>query len=484
MKKLLSFIPSFFCVYGYASPLADNQCAVIVASRQTMAEVQDYVREKKLNRKTVKIYPATNGWLAIGVAVIDDNTAKKTLIKWKKSGKIPSDSFCSSGKKFAQAIALPSPPKKQAPRQTATTNDAKSTTHKPLFADGQCAVVVASRDSLDAVKAYLAEQHLDPEKTAVYPTSNGWYAISVDVIALQTAKKTLNQLKAKGSIPQDSFCSTGKTFRPAIRLATPPVKLVSTASDNTDNNNAKGNTGKTHTPLVAPKYRFKGRLSDGLALVEKDGKWGFIDAKDSVVIPLRYEAANAFNGGVAVVKQGGKFALINTAGKRLSGFDFERIERFDKDLAIAVKNSKFGFINRQGKTVVPFEYSRVEPFVEGIAFAIKNGKKVLLNRSGDDRIDSDYHYIGTFRQGLAAVEKKGQWGYINRRGQVVIPLQFDFAGSFRQGLARVQQNGRYGYINKQGKMVIAPQFTYAEDFNNGYANVEKDGTKQTIRAPE
>ena len=53
----------------------------------------------------------------------------------------------------------------------------------------------------------------------------------------------------------------------------------------------------------------------GIAAVEKNSKWGFINEKGKIVIPMKYEYADYFNGKYAPVKYKGKWYDINKKGK-------------------------------------------------------------------------------------------------------------------------------------------------------------------------
>ncbi len=57
----------------------------------------------------------------------------------------------------------------------------------------------------------------------------------------------------------------------------------------------------TYTEAIAPQYDNAGQFSDGLAPVEKNGKWGYIDENNKVVIPFRYDIAGLFSEGYAIV---------------------------------------------------------------------------------------------------------------------------------------------------------------------------------------
>ena len=56
-------------------------------------------------------------------------------------------------------------------------------------------------------------------------------------------------------------------------------------------------------------------FSDGLALIEMDGKFGYISNQGKIVIPLVYDSAESFSEGYAVVKRDGVTSIINKQGE-------------------------------------------------------------------------------------------------------------------------------------------------------------------------
>lgn len=57
----------------------------------------------------------------------------------------------------------------------------------------------------------------------------------------------------------------------------------------------------TYSEAIAPQYEKAGIFSDGLAPAKQNGKWGYINTDNEVVIPFQYDVAGIFNEGYAVV---------------------------------------------------------------------------------------------------------------------------------------------------------------------------------------
>ena len=54
--------------------------------------------------------------------------------------------------------------------------------------------------------------------------------------------------------------------------------------------------------------------ADGMAVYERNGKFGYLDSTGRVAIPARYEVAKDFHDGMAYVSEGGKWGYIDKKG--------------------------------------------------------------------------------------------------------------------------------------------------------------------------
>ncbi|TNB49534.1 trypsin-like peptidase domain-containing protein [Martelella lutilitoris] len=97
---------------------------------------------------------------------------------------------------------------------------------------GDCLAVLASRPTLAAAEDYRVS-HPEYDISAIYLSSNGWFALTGDMLDEDEADARLNSMKAGGLIPGDSFCSSGKGLvervwpATSIRPASPPDLLFS-----------------------------------------------------------------------------------------------------------------------------------------------------------------------------------------------------------------------------------------------------------------
>lgn len=74
--------------------LKKGECALIVASRNTMAEANDYIAHNVENTQFLRVFEAANGKLAISIGELTPENDEAILKSWKAKKKIPQDSFC------------------------------------------------------------------------------------------------------------------------------------------------------------------------------------------------------------------------------------------------------------------------------------------------------------------------------------------------------------------------------------------------------
>ncbi|MBE9577584.1 WG repeat-containing protein [Moraxella sp. K1664] len=96
-------------------------------------------------------------------------------------------------------------------------------------------------------------------------------------------------------------------------------------------------------------YDFVNCLSEGLASVEQNGKWGFIDNTGKVVIPVQYDYVGYFSEGLATVKQNGKFGFIDKTGKVVIPVQYDNAWVFENGKAEVSLNGEFFYIDKTGK---------------------------------------------------------------------------------------------------------------------------------------
>ena len=189
-------------------------------------------------------------------------------------------------------------------------------------------------------------------------------------------------------------------------------------------------TGKEVIPI---EYDDLGGYCEGLIWAKKDGKYGYININNNVVIPFEYMKAYDFSEGLAAV---GCFKRYVNLGYGLEPY-FE-----------------IGFINKEGKFIIPCIFNPqlfTEPlFKEGLApIGISSTKYFgtnvgYINTNGDYVIKPIYEEAEPFVKGLAKVGLKDKYGFINSKGGVVVPIEYETAYLYEEDsviIAEKENNG-------------------------------------------
>ncbi len=285
-----------------------------------------------------------------------------------------------------------------------------------------------------------------------------WYTVSLMPLKIQRERRALEAEKEKEAKRKQ-------------RLALPYNRFKEYTIDG-----RKGFVDSVTGEILVPcSYDDVGNFSEGLCIVKKNSKWGFIDKFGKEVITCIYDRVWSFSEGLAPVMKSGKWGFIDKFGKEVIPCIYDGVEGFSRGLALVWKNGKFGFIDKFGKEVVPCIYDYIGIFYEGLANVKKNGKRGIIDKSGKEVIPCIYDSNIVFREGLASVEKNGKWGFIDKSGKEVTPCIYDYIRSSRGCLASVKKNGKWGIIDKSGKEMIPCSYDDVGDFYEGLASVEKNG---------
>ncbi len=201
------------------------------------------------------------------------------------------------------------------------------------------------------------------------------------------------------------------------------------------------------------------------------GKWGFINKKGEVVIPLDHHSVKSFSEGLALVDNS---FYIDTTGKAaitLAKY-YDEIYPFAGDFALVARNKQYGYIDRSGKEVVPsvhpkstIDHTPIDQLIRESVLTLSpfesSGKWGYKNNKGEIVIAAIHTIACGFSDDLALVERDGQWFYIHRDGSQATPfLTYDHTENFVNGYARVRSGKLWGYIDKTGKEVVPVKYDF------------------------
>lgn len=269
-------------------------------------------------------------------------------------------------------------------------------------------------------------------------------------------------------------------------------------------------------PILKGTYNSIRFGCEGQFIVEKNGKYGVVSEKGTIILPLKYSFINSNKNGYTVTLNE-KTGLFNSEGKEIIPISYRWIytDEIDDNIPIVARlNGKEGYINTKNEWVIPPTYLYAFAFRQGVAIVKKGRNYMCINLKGEAVIQdfdnyviepSDNTYIVGVRKeckymvydlngnlldtynllrnnrsddAIFAVKKNGKWGYIDGYGKVIIPLEYEEVGNFSEGLAAVRKDNKWGYINLKNEVVIPIEFTNrgVSSFKNGVAKYYTDSS--------
>lgn len=263
-------------------------------------------------------------------------------------------------------------------------------------------------------------------------------------------------------------------------------------------NGRYGFINASYKPIVPPVYDFAHPVfRDGLALVNRNGKWGYVNVKGHEQIACQYDDADVFDKGVANVRIDGRVTCINTNGVEVSGCnaayfkwetenDWNCGKSFSHRRSIVRRNQSHGLTDRKNKLVVPLIYERIQPITTNSAdqhchpdyFKVcQNRKWGVIDTDGKIILPCIYDMIDDYKGGidLLQIQKNGLFGLLDKKMQWVIPCRYEALNPYSiKGVLIFSKNQKWGWMTMQEQVIVQPQFDQVYWIKNGVVKVTKD----------
>ena len=276
---------------------------------------------------------------------------------------------------------------------------------------------------------------------------------------------------------------------------------------------------KNGKEIVPALYQEIKDFSEGLAVVKLNDKYGFINRAGKLVIPLKYNSAESFSNGkayvkyanknmyisvagkeyeqigdfsegLAVVESDGKYGFIDKTGKEVIPLKYDDAEEFYKGTAIITWKEKKGLIDRMGRGLTAPKYNRLYrkygdyDFMEGVIY--HSGMIIGTDYYYISLKGKEYDYIERYQKGysnLYRARNKYKYGLIDKEGNEMTAIKYDkLFDEFEDGLLGVKLNGKYGAIDPKGKEIIPLKYDYIKIVSSKEIVVSVNGKTFTINA--
>lgn len=231
----------------------------------------------------------------------------------------------------------------------------------------------------------------------------------------------------------------GKTVIPAKfswagQFSEGRAEVLLVADPNVPNILKSGYIDKSGNVVIDPKYGWSEPFSNGLALIadnkpdsnEYFNPKAFIDRNGKQATKF-FQNAETFSEGLAGVEINSLWGFINRDGVVVIKPEYDFILReFENGFAaVNCRNDRVAFIDKKGRKITPCRFLEAWPFSEGLAGVQSQNKKFgFINTKGLFVVAPRFSYVDSFLHGLAKVRiVRSGWiyeGYINRHGRYVI----------------------------------------------------------------
>ena len=168
--------------------------------------------------------------------------------------------------------------------------------------------------------------------------------------------------------------------------------------------------------IINPEYDRAEAFSESMAVVRKDGKYGYIDVSGRLVIPVKYQDAGSFSAGLAPVCLYGKYGYVDKSGEMVVPFKYSYAFPFSEGLAAVELNGKVAYIGPDGKTGIPYMLDSGKPFKDGIAEVTVDGQTKYMDKVGNifDEVSEAFSSFSGFARHMIeekvnAWQKKGRY---------------------------------------------------------------------------
>ncbi len=173
----------------------------------------------------------------------------------------------------------------------------------------------------------------------------------------------------------------------------------------------------------AKGYTFAEPYACGLALVQLDDRYFYLDAQGQPAFSARYDFAESFHQDRAYVTLGELKRIIDTKGQTVAELKYDQVNPQSPWCwqVTQIKDDKYlsGFVDLNGHALTPLNYDEV-----------------------------GYYDAEVRRIRVGRAEK---YGFLDERAREVIPVQYEQAEIFAGGKARVMLKGRGFFIDPSGK---------------------------------
>lgn len=214
----------------------------------------------------------------------------------------------------------------------------------------------------------------------------------------------------------------------------------------------------TKNKLISPIYDYiDDNFKENMFLAKKDNKYTYINS-NGISFKKFYDEANNFVEGYAEIKIDNKWGLIDKKENIIIPVEYGSIRnKIYKEILAVSKNEKWGFVDLKNNIVVPLKYDDVsDPFYDDESIVTINNKKGVIDKNDNIIIDIKYDeiYLRDKKNYRKAVYQNYK-GLLDQKGNIIIPFEYKnlYKYSNKDRLPALKNN-MWGIIDLNNQIII------------------------------
>ncbi|MFN3271017.1 MAG: WG repeat-containing protein [Cloacibacterium caeni] len=179
----------------------------------------------------------------------------------------------------------------------------------------------------------------------------------------------------------------------------------------------------------------------------------FYDVEETGEYPTKWEEVTFFDEetDLAIVSVDERYGAVNSKGEVVIPliYDYGMMSNISEGLLAFKKNNKWGYVNAHHNIIIPFEYDNI------IDYKVNN--EIWKNNN------SIIGYAEGFQNGLVSVRKNGKMGIIDRQNKIVFDFIYKNINSFNKNYLTVSNDKlKYGMVDYNNNIVLPMVYDYLE----------------------
>jgi len=156
-----------------------------------------------------------------------------------------------------------------------------------------------------------------------------------------------------------------------------------------------------------------------------DDKYGFVDAVGHLRIANRYEGIGRFHNGFSPVKLLGRWGFIDKREKLAIQPRYEAVGEFENNVCWVSNGNKYGLVNSEDELVLDFEYDTLIRNEHNRFYSTRDGKLGLVGVTGRELLYTKFDELDDLGNGFVIAKRRGEYGLLTNDGVNRIPLDYD-----------------------------------------------------------